>query len=422
MRLTKTSVEKLPLPDSGQRIVWDDTLKGFGVRLTPGSRSYVVESRVNGRTRRVTLGAHGVLTADMARKRAQKALVSMTEGKDPNREKKAARARSVTLRECMDDYIRDHADLKASSVAGIRKHIEGNRAPRHKNVRPAINLSAWADLPVASITRDDVQKQYRKMKARSPAQANQAFRVLRSLLNYARAAYRSADDKPILPAENPVSVLSDAGSWAYVPARRRRIAPEKIGTAWALLESLREDPAQTTSSRTGADICAFLLLTGARWSEAAQLTWDRVNVAEGWWFLPDPKNRNSVTLPLNAAARAVLMGRVENGSEYVFPGRSGEGHVKEARRTFERLAEVAGNPVSPHDLRRSFRAVADKCGIELWKTKLLMNQVTKTDVTIKHYTETGDLREFAAEAERISTWILTEAHRTAESNVVRLRA
>ena len=420
MRLTKTAVERLPLPETGQKLVWDDVLKGFGVRLTRGSRSYVVESRVDGRTRRVTLGAHGVLTAEQARTRAKKALGAMADGKDPNTEKKAARARSVTLRECMEDYIRDHRGLKQSSIESIRKQVLGKK-PR-KNIEPAISFKAWADQPVGGITRTKVQAHYRKMAERSPAQANQAFRILRALLNYSRAAYRAADDSPILSVENPVSVLSDAGLWANVDPKRRRVPPERIGAAWALLESLREDPVQTAASRTGADIAAFLLLTGARWGEAAQLTWDRVNLGDGSWHLPDPKNRRAVTLPLSDAACAVLGARADyHDSVYVFPARAAGGYIHDARRTFERLSEVAGGRVSPHDLRRSFRAVAEKCGIELWKTKLLMNHAS-TDVTIKHYTETGDLRDFKPESDKIGRWIGDAARVAKAPNVVRIRA
>lgn len=61
---------KVIQPDNGKVLFYrDDELKGFGLKVTKGSMSYFAEGRVNGSTRRVTLGRHGVLTPDEARRR-----------------------------------------------------------------------------------------------------------------------------------------------------------------------------------------------------------------------------------------------------------------------------------------------------------------------------------------------------------------
>jgi integrase len=410
MKLTKRTVEALPLPDTGQTFHWDDELPGFGIRLTPGSRSYIAQRRVNGKTRRTTIGKHGELTADEARKRARRELVKMGDGTDPVMEKRQERALAVTLREVMNDYLRDRRDLKPSSRADIEKHVTKN-------------LKAWADKPITGITRDKAATRFREMSESGPAQANQCFRNLRALWNYARATYRADDDAPTLP-ENPVAILSDAKLWNTVKARSGRIPAKRIGKAWALLESLRTDEWQTTAARTAADCVSFLLLTGCRWSEAAQLTWDRVDLEGATWHLPDPKNRNPVTLPLPKPAVALLKARRDDDDPdgYVFPGRSGSGHIRDARGTMAKVSEAAGESLSPHDLRRTFRAVAGECGIELWKTKLLMNHALSGDVTIAHYTETSDLRYLAHESEQIAAWIEAQAKIAKADNVVKLEA
>jgi integrase len=409
MKLTKTTVEKLPLPATGQALVWDSELKGFGVRLTPGSRAYIAQSRVGGKTRRVTLGAHGTITADEARKRARKALVSMGDAVDPSEERKRAKALSATLREVSADYMRDRRDLKPSSREMIVKHVDNA-------------FGDWSDRPISRITRDKVATRFRELSEKGPAQANQAFRVLRALWNYARATYRSPDNEPLLP-ENPVRILSDAKLWNRTRARTRRVPDNRVGIAWNTLQTLREDPAQTATSRTGADIVAFLMLTGARWNEAAALTWDRVNLEEGWWYLPDPKNRNNVTLPLSPAVVEILQDRPRT-SEYLFPHRSKDkkSHVGDARGTFAKLSEAVGAKLSAHDLRRTFRAVGGACGIELWKTKLLMNHRLSGDVTLGHYTETSDLRYLADEARTIAEHIQEQGRIAKADNVVPLEA
>lgn len=404
MKLTKTSVEKLPLPDSGQMLIWDDHAKGFGLRLTPGGKTYIIQGRVNGKTRRVSLGRHGIITTEQARKKALQALAALGDGKDPITEKKKHQALSITLREVATAYIADRRDLKPASIENINRHL-------------TTTFRSWADKPAASITRDKVATRFRQKTDESPAQANQAFRVLRALLNYTRATYRPGD-RPILP-ENPVTILSDAKLWNTVAPRKRSIPIEKIGETWNLLQELRESLAQTTINRTAADCVAFLLLTGTRWSEAATLKWELVDLEEGYFRLPDPKNRNPVTLPIARPLLFILKARPRI-NEFVFPGRSKAGHLIDIRDTFAKITPAIGYKVSPHDLRRSFRAIAGACGVEYWKTKLLMNHKPGNDVTIKHYTETSDLRYLAQDAEKIATWVTRQAANAAAGNVVDL--
>ena len=45
MKLTKKIIDALPFPDPGQgkaRFVWDDDVKGFGVRLTANKKTFIV--------------------------------------------------------------------------------------------------------------------------------------------------------------------------------------------------------------------------------------------------------------------------------------------------------------------------------------------------------------------------------------------
>lgn len=74
----------------------------------------------------------------------------------------------------------------------------------------------------------------------------------------------------------------------------------------------------------------------------------------------------------------------------------------------------------PHDLRRTFRAVAGKCGIELWKTKLLMNHTLSGDVTITAYTDTENLHYLRPEANAIAEWIEGQGSIAQAENVTTL--
>lgn len=392
MKFTKANIEKLELPDSGKRlIVWDSQTTGFGLRLTNSGKMYIAQGRVNGETRRVSLGRHGILTLDDARKEAKKALTKMLSGRDPNLEKRRKKAANLTLQQVTESYLKARRELKANSRADIEKHLT------HA-------FKDWADRPILKITRDLVLTKFKELTGRGPTQANQAFRNLRALFNFAMATYRSGD-KPLL-IENPVKILSDGRLWNTVRPRSGRIPSDMVGAAWNVLQALRDDPGQTALSRTIADYTCFLLLTGARRNEAAALTWDRVNLDQSWWYLPDPKNRNPVKLPLSQLAREILKARPQD-SKWVFPAITGDtGHIATCGAALKKINTILESKISAHDLRRTFRAIAAECQIELWRTKLLMNHKLSGDVTISAYTEKQDLTYLADEINRIAEWIL----------------
>jgi len=71
-------------PQRGQKIYRDSELKGFGLRVTPGSMSYIVESRVNGSSRRVTIAKCDKMTPEQARREARRILGEMSQNKLPS--------------------------------------------------------------------------------------------------------------------------------------------------------------------------------------------------------------------------------------------------------------------------------------------------------------------------------------------------
>ena len=407
MKLPKSKVESLPIPADGQTFHWDEELRGFGVKLLPsGKRVYVVQGRVAGKTRRVTLGTHGVLTCDEARRKAKAALVDLDEGIDPQAEKQRAKSLAVTLREVATDYCTNRrtpkgGKLTALTVRDIMRHVESN-------------FGDWADKPIVKIDGDMCRARFETISKRSPAQANQAFRILRALINF------SIDEEN--PRLNPVRTLSKKGLWNQNKAKFGFIPLEKIGAVWNLLQERRTSPALLPIAQTGADITLFIMLAGCRWSEAAQLTWDRVNLEAGSWHLPDTKTHNAVTFPLSEPARAMLTDRPRiEGSPYVFPGRSQTGFIKDARTCMAEVSTLAGLHLTHHDLRRTYIAIGIKLKIEMWKLKLLTNHVSKGDVTIDHYTETSDLRYLSGEADQMAAWIVEQGRIAAAGNVVQLR-
>src|SRR5262245_10967618 len=85
-RITKRAVDALR-PSGADQFLWDSDLKGFGLKVTPrGNKVYILQYRKGGRgspTKRVTLGRHGALTPEQARKEAARLLGVVAHGGDP---------------------------------------------------------------------------------------------------------------------------------------------------------------------------------------------------------------------------------------------------------------------------------------------------------------------------------------------------
>jgi integrase len=341
-------------------------------------------------TRRTTIGKHGPFTAEQARKEAEDKLREMSKGIDPVQKKKAEKAAGITLNDVAESYVRDRT-LKPSSIRDIHKHLNGV-------------FSDWKDEPITKITRDDCLTLFRKRSEESPSQANQAFRVLRALLNYAIETFRH------VITENPVQVLSGAKIWNTIKPKNRKIPIADVGRAWCKLEEIKADPTLGIAGRSMVDAVMFCLLTGCRWGEAQKLTWGNVDLENKTWFIEDPKNKNDVSLPLSTQAVDLLENRfrIEN-NPYVFCSeKSKTGYIGPGRYVTDQLAADLDIELSAHDLRRTFRAIAAEKDVELWRTKLLMNHKMKNDVTLESYTEKEDLEYLRPSIQAIGSWIETK--------------
>jgi integrase len=406
MKLTNTKVKSLPIPtDKGQVFHWDSETKGFGLRITSaGARSWIVQGRVHGKTRRYTLGPFELLAADEARKRAQAKLLEMYDGKDPQVEKKKLKAQSESLREVMEDYIlhkrTKNGPLRPTSKEDIRRCVEGT-------------FSDWADKPVVTITRDACIKKFRELSKSAPIQTNQSFRNLRALLNWAREKNATADGTyPILPV-NPVSQMFKKGDlvqWNPEKARASRVPKDKIGSVWVMLQEHSNPDHHITTTCISADLIAFMLLTGCRVSEACKLTWKHVMLDDKvpTFHLDETKNHNPITLPIGSALHEVLTRRYEGrfkGNDYVFPAmRGNKGYLSDPRALFKKVSEVAGVHLHPHALRRTFEDIAQLVGVDSDKRRQLLNHLA-SDVHGQNYANNPDPSVLMPAMQKIGEWI-----------------
>src|SRR6516164_9751345 len=99
LKLNNKTIRGLTLAGKTDLIVFDDDMPGFGFRLRlSGSRinkTWIVQYRSHGRTRRVLIGSAEVFSAEEARAQAKKILGAVALGRDPQGERESARLKQA---------------------------------------------------------------------------------------------------------------------------------------------------------------------------------------------------------------------------------------------------------------------------------------------------------------------------------------
>jgi Arm domain-containing DNA-binding protein len=105
----------LDAPLKGNRIYYDDRLKCFGLRITSaGKRAFILNYRIKGRERRMTIGSYPGWSVLAARKRAEELRREVDFGNDPL-EARAQSMKASTIHDLFERYVRDHLTSKSTS-------------------------------------------------------------------------------------------------------------------------------------------------------------------------------------------------------------------------------------------------------------------------------------------------------------------
>jgi integrase len=372
-KLTKLQVDRLLFThEPGKQVLYYDTeLKGFGLRVSNSTKTYFAETKVQGKTVRVSLGKHGVVTAEEARKEAKVQLAAMTKDINPNQVQRENRIKTITLNEVYVDYMAARKSLKPSTRRDYKTCIE-------------VYLKDWVHKPMLDITRDMVESKHREISEKSEARANLAMRFLRALFNFA-AEYRDAKGRVVI-ADNPVRRLSAKKIWNKVKLRSNYIQPHQLKAWWDAVWTLKNDSTRgsTQDRESVRDYLLVLLFTGLRREEALSLTWDNnINFDSKTLKIFDTKNRSDHELPLSDFLIDLLVRRkAASTSNWVFPGSGKLGRIIDPRKLMQKVEEISGVTFSSHDLRRSFASIVNALGdsISYYTVKRLLNHKT-ADVT-----------------------------------------
>lgn len=362
MKLTKRVVDGAQ-PGGKDVILWDDELRGFGLRIKPaGTKSYIVQYRDESRrTRRLTIGRSTLFTPEQARKEATRLLASVALGANPAQDKRVAKEPPLQLPTVADAaarYLRDYAEIrkKPRSIAEDKRLLE-------RHILPVLGHFAVAD-----ITEDDVMALHHELR-NTPTQANRTRALLSTILNLCEQ-WRW---RPL--GSNPCRLVP-----AYTEqARDRYLSGKELEL---LGRAIREAEADGEPWQ-GLLAVRLLLLTGARVGEILSARWGDVDLQRGVLRLRDSKTGPRPVL-LPPAAVALLQQAPRGDSPWVIPGRQGKHMLSlqsqwrrlqrrvdaiqdrlEAEGTLKRRDRVSLAGVRVHDLRHAFASVGAGVGLSL---------------------------------------------------------
>jgi hypothetical protein len=199
-KITKRAVDALTCPTGKDRVfLWDDALSGFGIAAhRSGKKTYAVQYRRNGRSRRATIGEHGRLTPDQARSEAKKLLGAVASGGDPVAERAAARA-VRTFGEIAEEFLTLHAAAKRKP----RTLSEYRRLLRLRI------LPALGDKRITDVRRVDVVRFHGSL-ARTPYEANRCVALMSAVWNW--AGRRDETGNAANPCKGATAALRKAAS------------------------------------------------------------------------------------------------------------------------------------------------------------------------------------------------------------------
>jgi integrase len=343
-KITKEAVDRMAVGD----ICWDTEIGGFGARRQVGRPSYILKYRFRGKQRLLTIGPHGDLTAEEARRLARKHLGALADGRDPADELAARRAPS-------------RGDFAEMVEKFIRLHVKPNNRTWRERERIFTKyiVPEWRDRSPGEVKRRDVAELLDKIEANNgPVMADSVLAAVRKLFNWIAA--RDEDFRsPIVK-----------GMGRTKPRERRRdrvLSDAELRALWAATEITQPAP-------FGA-LVRCLLLSAQRRDEVAQMR--RSELAGDVWTIPAEryKTGRANVVPLPRQAREIVDAQpgwrkgdfvFTTTGDTAFAGFSKckarlDAAMRAALREMDPTAELA--PWVVHDLRRTAKTLMARAGV-----------------------------------------------------------
>ena len=293
-KINKRTVDAAKTDPNDHYFIWDEDMPGFGLRvLKSGKKTYQIQYRHGGRTRRMSLGMHGTVTPEQARRRAKTLLGSVADGENPAEKRAIHRGVATVAAVCerfMTEYVPTHC--KESTAKEYRRSVD-------LFIKPAIGTRKIPD-----ITRTDIAMLHHDLRAK-PYQANRTLGVISVLFNQCEIWGLRPD------GSNPCRHVKK-----FEETKRERFLSEgELKRLWQTLDECEKDGTESVSA---CNAYRLLILTGCRLGEIQTLKWEHIK--EDGIYLPDSKTgakKVYIGLPVHDALEKI--DRLED-NPYVITG------------------------------------------------------------------------------------------------------
>jgi integrase len=350
VKLSDAVLRKLK-PQSKKSLIWDTHQRGLALQMQPsGFRSWKCIYSRHGRVRWFHLGAADAISLSDARKLAARVMFKVSEGGDPQAERRAERTRG-TFAELAEQYVQQYAKKKNKSWAQAERDVRVYALPRLGN------------LPANGITRADIKSLMTSIAA--PVLANKVVSLLSPIFTWAIR-------EELGVTVNPCSkiIMNETQS------RERVLADSEVPRFWTAFDD---------AGLIAGSALKIILLTGQRPGEVRHMR--REHLVDDWWQMPgkaDPqtgwpgtKNGNGHRVWLPKAVRD-LLADLDNGTNagFVFHGERGQ-PITDLTEPMRRICSRLGiaDTVRPHDLRRSHGTFITRLGFGRDSMNRIQNHV-----------------------------------------------
>ncbi len=275
MRITNISVRALKPPEKGAKIHTDDSLPGFGVRVSQGGKKVFVLTHGPNR-QRIKLGDVGIIKLSEAREKAKNLLA----------EKQLGRHNPIRV-----------PTFKTAREAFLEAAEAKNKPRTIRDYTRLLTRYGFGEEKLDDILPNDIQRKLQAIKA--PSERRHAYVALKIFFRFAYR--RHFLDRNPMDRMDPPPPSKD---------RERVLTKEELKAVW-----------QACTGMFG-DIVMLCILLGARRSEVAQIQWDWIEADRITFPETVTKNKQAYTIPLGPMALEILHRQVRrNDTPYLFPAR-----------------------------------------------------------------------------------------------------
>lgn len=383
--ITKRTVDAAK-PSTKDQFVWDGEIAGFGLKVTPsGGKVYIYQYRLarpgaaeRTPAKRYTIGKHGNLTPDQARKRAKELAYLVEQGIDPREREQEALAIKDAAERRAQEQARVEGQLAFDKVAALwLDHYENEKGRRPSSVRQAklvVNrylVPALGSRPMPYIGRADIQPIIDAVPVSKKG-------TRRAIFAYASVLFGWVVKRGDIES-NPLSAMAKPEA---PKSRDRVLTDDELADVWRATQAL---------GMPFGPFFRLLILSGQRRSEVAEMKWSELDRAAATWTIPADRAKNDVAhiVPLSAAAIEELDNATKfqnwpvTGYVLTTTGRTPISGITKAKKTLDFAIAKARGPKAKefpawriHDLRRTLATGFQRIGIRFEVTEATLNHVS----------------------------------------------